>query len=222
MAQPPLCHPGCYALSDDSGDRDLPEPPSGNPSPNRHLRLHAVLRRHRLSAVAIGAVAQIGEALRQRTMATGTEWSAMVDVATGAQVGPTLAGGEDYVDADEQLDALDWRGQYVAIHTHPESTSFSEADARVLVSNAPLRTVVAVGLDGGWYVLSKVPSGPVPSAVAVRIVFRREVRALVPDYRERVQAGEMDPIEAWRHHSHEVWQTIAPTLGLRYDRVVVD
>jgi hypothetical protein len=209
-------------MSQDDGDRDSPGAGGEDRDPVGLLEFHATLRRHRLSARTSRAIARLGEALRHRTVATGVEWSAMIDIVAGTQVGPIMSGGEDYVDADEQLVALDWRGHYVAIHTHPESTSFSEADARVLLANGPLRTVVAVGLDGGWYVLSKVPGRPTTSLVDLRLAFRRQVRTLLPKYRLLVQSDEMDPVEAWRHQSHEVWQAVAPMLGLRYDRIVVD
>jgi hypothetical protein len=43
---------------------------------------------------------------------------------------------------------------------------------------------------------------------------------VVPKYRERVQSGGMTRRDAQSAATHEVWEHIAPALGLRYDRVI--
>ncbi|HEY7066034.1 MAG TPA: hypothetical protein VII06_31470 [Chloroflexota bacterium] len=208
-------------MSQDDGDRDPEQPTPADHGPDRLLEFHATLQRHRLSARTIRTVARIGEALRQRTAATGVEWSAMIDTATAARVGPILSGGEAYVDLDAQFAALDWRGQYLAIHTHPNSTSFSDVDGGTLASNPPLRTIVVVGRNGTWYVLSKLPGRPTPNALDVRLAYLQQLRTIVPKYRTLVQSGQIDAVEAWRQQTHEAWELVALDLRLRYDRVVV-
>ena len=44
--------------------------------------------------------------------------------------------------------------EYVLLHTHPNSTSFSNRDVRLLAEHQVIRAMVAVGLDGTWYVMS--------------------------------------------------------------------
>ena len=57
--------------------------------------------------------------------------------------------------------------RYAALHTHASSTAFSDEDVVVLVGNDLLHTVAAVGFDGTWYILSKVPGRPTANAAAV-------------------------------------------------------
>lgn len=109
---------------------------------------------------------------------------------------------------------------YAFVHTHPEGISFSAADATVLVAHAlALRAVAAVGGPGMWYVLSIDPQRKPPSPADVSPAFERERDALAPSYQHRAQAGGLTRREARREHTHEVWERLAPALGLRYNRV---
>ena len=38
-------------------------------------------------------------------------------------------------------------------------------------------------------------------------------------YRAMIIDGTLPPERAWQELVHEVWESIAPALGLRYDRV---
>jgi hypothetical protein len=76
-----------------------------------------------------------------------------------------------------------------------------------------------VGLDRTWYVLSKMPNAALAAPIDVLVTYRIEVTRLRPKYQSLIQTGAMPSDLAWRQHLHEVWQAIAPGLGLQYDRI---
>jgi hypothetical protein len=43
----------------------------------------------------------------------------------------------------------------------------------------------------------------------------------VPTYRALIIDGTLSPERAWQELVHEVWETIAPAFGLRYDRLTL-
>jgi hypothetical protein len=109
--------------------------------------------------------------------------------------------------------------RFVALHTHPASSSFSDADAATFLVHSSLSAMAAVGVDGTWYVLSKPPGVVLAPPEQAFRQFHEALAQLLPWYRAQVQSGRLPPREAWRAHSHEAWQTVAPELGLRYSRV---
>ena len=93
------------------------------------------------------------------------------------------------IDIRVQLSARRPGREYGHIHTHPSNGSFSAADARVLLSNRELRTIVAVGAGGRWHIMSRVDAtAPADAWIAsdrfVLELKRRlddEIRAHTPD-----------------------------------------
>jgi hypothetical protein len=127
---------------------------------------------------------------------------------TGITVGAVISGGEDAVDMRRHIAACAPGRPYVQLHTHPASTSFSDADVALLLSWDQLRMMVVVGVDGTWYVLSRVKS---PTASR-----REAIDAFLIEF-DRVADEHSDlPL---RERTHRIWLTIADNLGLRYDRV---
>lgn len=131
-----------------------------------------------------------------------------------------MEGIGDRLEARPVLRAMLPDQRYAVVHTHPEGISFSATDATVLVAHAPtLHAVAAVGGPGMWYVLSIDPHRKPPSPADVLPAFATEWEALASTYQHPVHAGVLTRREARREHTHEVWERLAPALGLRYDRV---
>jgi hypothetical protein len=107
--------------------------------------------------------------------------------------------------------------RYFTLHTHRVSTSFSDADALVLVENPLLRAVGVIGADGTWYFLSRGRGRPAGEAV-VR-AFTAAAIALSRTYLVLMRSGALAREEALRAFSHAIWERVAPPLGLRYDRI---
>jgi hypothetical protein len=178
----------------------------------------ALLRDHGLRSSTARAVAQVGEDLRVRTERQGSEFAALLAVGTGALVGPVLGGQPAEVPVGGQLQAMQAGRRYIHLHTHPPpSAAFSDADVGMLVTYAGLRTMAVIGVDRTWYVLSKVPGQTLRAEVEQG--FTVQVAALAPKYARLIRSGALSVAEAWRLHTHEVWEQLAPRLGLRYDRV---
>ena len=132
----------------------------------------------------------------------------MVDADSGARAGTVLSWAEGDVDIRPHLRLLRPDRQYVQFHTHPGSSSFSDADAAILVAWGLIRAVVVLGVDGAWYVLSRTAAQVATSEDVVGAYWRE---------RNVVDAE----LAGWtlRERSHAVWTRIADQLGLRYDRV---
>ena len=54
--------------------------------------------------------------------------------------------------------------------------------------------------------------------LAIRAAYLAAYGELLPYYRGLVQSGQSNAQQAWREHSHEIWQRAAGPLNLRYDR----
>lgn len=178
-----------------------------------------LLRRHALRRPAAAIVAQVGEALGHQTAATGVELAATFDLQTGDHVGALVTGARNDVTVADHIRAMLPGRLYVAIHTHPASSSFSDDDVITLVANDPLQCIAVIGADGTWYVMSKLPGRPHASARVVQAALRAAVTVLVPSYLAAVRTGDATREEALREMLHDIWQSIAPLLGLRYDRL---
>jgi hypothetical protein len=90
----------------------------------------------------------------------------------------------------------------------------------LLLANSPLHVIVAVGHDGVWHLLSKLPETrrvPVPTALAAfRVTFQR----VATPYLALARSGSMSREDALRDALHLLWQFLAPRLGLRYGGMI--
>ena len=158
--------------------------------------------------------------LRDLTLRDKRERGSLLDLETGAEVGEAVSGTRERIDARPLLQKMQAGRRYAFIHTHPDGRSFSESDVTGLVAHRPLLSaVVAVGSQGTWYAISVEPGGRSPSPADIAAVFRNESDALAPRYTDLVQTGVLTRRDAQRQFTHDVWERIAPSLGLRYDRV---
>ena len=196
-----------------------PSPPQGAGGTLRE-RVIATLERHRVPPAGAQACRDRGVALREATFRRKVEHGVLLDADTGGQVGGTVTGTAEQVDAEQLLRAMRPGRRYVFVHTHPLGYSFTPLDVAVLAAHWPqLCAVVAVGGQGVWYIASVLPGYSAPAPEDVRTAFRNELPGVAPAYQARVQAGELTRKEAQRQITHDVWERIAPDLDLRYDRV---
>ena len=191
---------------------------------SRRRRVIAALVRHGLTERTAHALYRLGLTLRWRMLlqpdpALWVEQAGMVDAqTTGRRLGPVVRGRRDGVDIGLLVRSA--RGLRSAIvHTHPHSSSFSPDDADLLAKAPDVCALGALGADGTWYILSRAPGTPPAVKAAVDHAYWTARQVLVPKYRALVQAQAMTRARVWQEHSHEIWQQIAPTLGVRYDRI---
>jgi hypothetical protein len=186
----------------------------------RRRELVQILQRHTQALISAESVRAVGVRLRDETLRHRTERGTLLNLDTGVEVGDAPPGTTERIDAGSLLRKMRVGRRYVFVHTHPDGRSFSESDVAGLVAHWPLPSVVvAVGSQGTWYAISVEPESKCPSPADVAVVLRQESDALAPKYSELLQTGTLTRRDAQRQFTHEVWERIAPRLGLRYDRV---
>jgi hypothetical protein len=107
----------------------------------------------------------------------------------------------------------------VQIHTHPASSSFSDADVAILVGNPALTAMVVLGNDGSAYILSKRDLVARVPPLTTSVEWNRLYAASFSRYRDAVQSGRLSNAEAVIEHSHAVMRVLARRLNLRYSRI---
>ena len=100
------------------------------------------------------------------------------------------------------------RRTYVQLHTHPSSPSFSALDIRVVADHHAIRTTIAVGADGTWYVVSR--------QLETEMLDRHALYDAFFETLIRLQDAGTPSHEL----SHLVMEHVVARHGLRYDRVV--
>ena len=182
-----------------------------------HIR--AALQDHGLSDVAAHAAVRAGAALRARTEEHGAEFAAFHDADSGRRVGRVLGGTASEVDVGQLPRAMRTECEYVAMHTHPNPASFTDADAALFLMFPRIRVAAVVGPAGTWYILSIASGQTRPNPVTVAQALHAELAALKPSYLARVQVGAMTGREALGELTHRAWIQVADRFELRYDRL---
>jgi hypothetical protein len=160
-----------------------------------------------------------GERLLDLTRNEGVEFGLTLDIGTGHPVAAILRGSGSDLDFEAHRRLLRSNRRYVALHTHPSSTPPSHRDFLVLLSNPSVQTLIVIGADATWYIVSRDPAMKLPDEQWARATFAAAFVELRPHYASRVQAGEMTASEALTALLDAVWRVVAPRLGLRYDRL---
>ena len=91
--------------------------------------------------------------------------------------------------------------------------------ARLTCADSGTTALCAQHLDCTAQILSLESGRDRPSLQDLFEVFREERDALAPTYEAAMQSGTLTRRAALRAHTHEIWERIAPKLGLRYDRM---
>ncbi len=107
-----------------------------------------LVEHHGLNAQAAAALILWGERLRARTERHGVEFAVSFDADSGARLRGVLRGDVRGVEVEPHLRAMRPGRRYVVLHTHPTSSSFSDADAATFLVHGGLSAMAAVGVDG--------------------------------------------------------------------------
>jgi hypothetical protein len=183
--------------------------------------LAVALRRHGLSRQGVDGVIRLAAVVRVLSERRAAEVAAMVDAATGEQLGAIVLGHEDGVSIWPHLLAMMPGRAYVQIHTHLTSPtwSFSLDDAAIFATYNGVYSMVVIGVDGTGFALSRAAAGQDVSAAALDRAWRLAALALLPSYRARLQVGDVSRVEAESALRDRVWRMVARQFGLRYARV---
>lgn len=164
-----------------------------------------------LSAIDDAAVADV----HRHGLATGRERVVAYDVQSGESFAAS-DGAVDRVDVSPEMRRAmsDPSRQIVAVHNHPGSTSFSQADIRALTNLPGMDEVVAVGHDGSIYRASY--RGVTREAARI-------VQAVDAEWRTALQtavnARVIDPPDADQVHAHLVQSLASELAGYTYEAV---
>jgi hypothetical protein len=183
----------------------------------RHPELLALLRAHGLSAAVAARVARVGAILHRRSVETAAEVGTTLDLATGRPIGPTLTGQADRVDFAFQFAAFRPGRRYAQLHTHLGSSSFSDLDVGMLLEHPALRTLVVVGEDRHWYLLSKRTGPPSVSAIEGVVRWNEIWDAMAAANETLIAQGRLSEAAARVEEIHETMVRLAGELHLRYD-----
>jgi hypothetical protein len=168
----------------------------------------AALKRHGISGDVAAKLWTVGSRLRRETQRSRFERAETLDADNGRAIEPTLTGSAMITDLTRHIRAFEPGHTYVSLHTHPNSTSFSNSDVRVLAEHADLDAMVAVGVDGTWHVMSRSGEASVTFARMVEGDYLTELT--------RLRQAEVPATD----RPHLVMEQIAARHGWRYDRVV--
>jgi hypothetical protein len=188
-------------------------------------RLLDLLATFDFDAAAAVRIGDTGESLRRQTQADGIERGATLDAATGQPFGmpETVMGTARSVPLGIHLHALRPNAEYVSLHTHVHSHSFSEDDIATLLSFPPVRLMTVTGADGTWYLMGRdteyASDADPPDPEEAVLVFRDALREVLPEFRALSLSGQLAPAQAERGVPAAARQLAASHLGLRYAQV---
>jgi hypothetical protein len=177
------------------------------------------LSRHQIRRTAAETVLGLRQDLVERTRREGGECAALIDLESGSLVGNVLVGDQDEVNLTEQIAAMSPVRRYIQVHTHPEGTSLSDADAAILLGQRPLAAMVLFGTEGTTYLLSKRTDLRQMPQLTTVIEWNRAYEELYPRYQHAVRSRRLSQVEARRRHTHSVMQRLSRTFDLRYSRI---
>src|SRR5437870_2854515 len=99
------------------------------------------LARHGVGSAAVDAVVRAARSVHRLTRQHDVEVAATVDAESGEEPAPMVRGTRRSVDMTSHLRALTPSREYVMLHSHPESESFSWQDAGWLIARPMVRVL---------------------------------------------------------------------------------
>jgi hypothetical protein len=167
----------------------------------------AALRRHGITGTVAAVLWTAARDLRPRARRRGIEHAVTLEAFDGRPVARMLTGDASRTDLTPHLLVLQRDHEYIQMHTHLRSPSFSALDVRVLSDHAAIRTMIAVGADGTWYLMSRQVEVSLGDRHALYDEFLDELIRL---QRARIAGTEI---------SHRAVEHVAAQHGLLHDRV---
>jgi len=173
--------------------------------------------------VKIGLAIAMREAL-QHGLKTGTECLLSIDAKTGESVYSEIEGTSNEVTFPQSLiDFLDNAApnSVIQVHNHPGSSSFSDADLKVMSRYKSISHIVVIGHDGRRYI-AKVGQGLRPTSKEISLEWKAAHDRHFNYFNTRVASGELRPENAWKAHSHLIVEEVAEKFGWEYRRVMLN
>lgn len=152
---------------------------------------------------------------------TKTECLLTLDAKDGNIVYNKIVGTKNEVQFPKQLvDLLNTSPDksILLVHNHPNSSSFSDADIRMVVRFDSMNGMFISGHDGTKYYIGKLPNTGKVSETLVLSEYQKYRTKYYAYYNNLVYTGKMTHDQAWKEHSHKIAEDLAKSLGLEYRR----
>lgn len=162
----------------------------------------------------------IAEALSQG-LKTKNECLLTLDAKDGKIIYNKVVGTQDSVQFPQQLVTLlngSPANSVLLVHNHPNSSSFSDADVRMIARFDSMNGMFISGHDGTKYYLGKLPNTSKFSEKVILAEYQKFMTKYHGHYSKLVSTGQMTPNQAWKEHSHKIMEDLAQSLGLEYRR----
>jgi len=151
---------------------------------------------------------------------TGTECLLHIDTSTGKSVYSKVEGTINKVVHPQSLkDFLNNAApnSVIQVHNHPKSSSFSDADLKVMSYYKSISHIVVIGHDGRRYI-AKVGQGLRPTSEEISLEWKAAHDKHFNYFNNKVARGELSPEDAWKTHSHLIIEEVAEKFGWEYRR----
>lgn len=153
---------------------------------------------------------------------TGTECVLHIDTSTGKSVYSKVEGTINKVVYPQSLIEFLIKAapnSVIQVHNHPGSSSFSDADLKVMSYYNSISHIVVIGHDGRRYI-AKVGQGSRPTSKEISLEWKAAHDKHFNYFNNKVGRGELRPEDAWKAHSHLIIEEVAEKFGWEYRRVM--
>ena len=153
---------------------------------------------------------------------TGTECLLHIDKNTGKSVYSKVEGTINKVVYPQSLIEFLINAapnSVIQVHNHPGSSSFSDADLKVMSYYNSISHIVVIGHDGRRYI-AKVGQGSRPTSKEISLEWKAAHDKHFNYFNNKVARGELRPEDAWKAHSHLIIEEVAEKFGWEYRRVM--
>ena len=153
---------------------------------------------------------------------TGTECLLHIDKNTGKSVYSKVEGTINKVVYPQSLIEFLINAapnSVIQVHNHPGSSSFSDADLKVMSYYNSISHIVVIGHDGRRYI-AKVGQGSRPTSKEISLEWKAAHDKHFNYFNNKVARGELRPEDAWKTHSHLIIEEVAEKFGWEYRRVM--
>ena len=153
---------------------------------------------------------------------TGTECLLHIDTSTGKSVYSKVEGTINKVVYPQSLIEFLINAapnSVIQVHNHPGSSSFSDADLKVMSYYNSISHIVVIGHDGRRYI-AKVGQGSRPTSKEISLEWKAAHDKHFNYFNNKVGRGELRPEDAWKAHSHLIIEEVAEKFGWEYRRVM--
>lgn len=173
-----------------------------------------------LKPVAVEGLANIHNELNEYS--TENHKEKLITMNIDGTKGMELTGnGNSVVFTNELIEHLtnSKENSLILSHNHPGSSSFSDADLKVMAKFNSINGITVEGQNGTKYIC-KIGDGVIPDNLSQITKDYNEIKnELFDEYRAKVLTDEMTPDEAWYEHSNEVMQQLADKYNWIYRRI---